>query len=104
MTLIAKAETPQTEQLRRTVARPVDLEAASFEFAEEVKSMRLWQRIRLINELTAVVDHAESPAAKAVALGDGLRRPKDPADHQTGALMQVIFSPWASKDVAVVCD
>jgi hypothetical protein len=37
-------------------------------------------------------------------LGDGLRRPKDPADHQTGALMQVIFSPWASKDVAVVCD
>jgi hypothetical protein len=41
--------------------------------------MRLWQRIRLINELTAVVDHAESPAAKAVALGDGLRRgPRTP--------------------------
>jgi hypothetical protein len=83
MTLTAKAERPQTERRRGTAARPIDLEAASFDFAEGIQSMRFWQRIKLINELTALVDHAESPAVKAVALGDGLRpTPKTPRSRK----------------------
>jgi hypothetical protein len=35
--------------------------------------MNVWQRIRLINALTDLVDHAESPAAKANAFYGDLR-------------------------------
>ena len=35
--------------------------------------MNVWQRIRSINALTDLVDHAESPAAKADAFYGDLR-------------------------------
>ena len=74
MTLTVKSEPTQTEQESRNALPPiVGLEAACSYFAEELRSMKLRQRIVSINTLTDLIDHAKSPAAKADALRSDLR-------------------------------